>query len=90
MDDPADGPLSRAPDSDVTVTVADDHVARTGAVADRLRAAGMTVDQVLVAVGIITGSVPAARRPEIEALPGVAAVEEETTFRLPPPDADVQ
>lgn len=86
-----DGPSS--PDSrggKVTVTVADDHVAQTGAVAEQLRAAGMNVEQVLDAVGMITGRVPAEQRATIRALPGVAAVEEETTFQLAPPDSEVQ
>ena len=77
-------------DQRVTVTVADDHVSLIHDLADRLRAAGMQVEQVLDAAGVITGSVPAARRSSIEALPGVAAVEDETSFQIAPPDADVQ
>ena len=74
----------------ITVTIADDHLAQTDEVADRLRAAGVTVDQVLGTVGIITGSVAASERPSIESIPGVAAVEEETSFQIAPPDADIQ
>jgi hypothetical protein len=77
-------------DQPITVTVADDHASRIHDVADRLRAAGMRVDQVLGAAGVITGSVPGPRRPAIEALPGVAAVEDERSFQIAPPDADVQ
>lgn len=77
-------------DAKVTVTVADEHLDRTGAVVEQLRAAGMNVEQVLDAIGMVTGSIPAEQRPSIEALPGVAAVEEETTFQLPPPDSEVQ
>jgi hypothetical protein len=74
----------------VTVTVADSHVAGMEDLVERLRQAGMEVDAVLAAIGIVTGSVPATRMPAIRALPGVAAVEEQTTFQIPPPDADVQ
>jgi len=50
----------------------------------------MHVDEVLDAMGIITGSVPADRRAALERLPGVAAVEAEQTFQIAPPDADIQ
>lgn len=74
----------------ITVTVGDDHVADVNGVAERLKGAGMNVDQVLDAMGIITGSVPAGRRAAIERLPGVAAVEAEHTFQIAPPDAEIQ
>lgn len=74
----------------ITVTIDDDHLARADQVADQLRAAGMAVEQVLGTVGIITGSVDPAQRASLEAVPGVAAVEDETTFQIPPPDADIQ
>jgi hypothetical protein len=74
----------------VTVTVHDDQLPNIDEVADRLRDAGMQVDQILHPVGMITGSVPTARRAVIETVPGVAAVEDETSFQLPPPDAEIQ
>jgi hypothetical protein len=72
------------------VTVHDDQLPRIDELADRLRDAGMRVDQVLHPVGVITGSVPSAQRVVIETVPGVAAVEDETSFQLPPPDAEIQ
>lgn len=74
----------------VTVTVDDAHLGDVEALAERLRAEGLEVDQVLGDVGIITGSVPADRRSSIGALEGVASVEEETTFQLPSPEAGIQ
>jgi hypothetical protein len=74
----------------VTVTVADSHVAGIDELADRLRHAGMDVDGVLGAIGIITGSVPIERLSSIEALAGVAAVEKEMTLGVAPPDVDVR
>ncbi len=90
MANSADNPTVTPSEGKLTVTVADDHLAQTPAVAEQLRAAGMRVDQVLDAVGVITGWVSAEHRPSIEAVPGVAAVEEETTFQLAPPDSEVQ
>ena len=72
------------------MTVDDDHVGDVNGVAEQLKGAGMNVDQVLDAMGIITGSVPADRRGALEQMPGVAAVEAEQTFQIAPPDADIQ
>lgn len=72
------------------MTVGDDHVGDIDGVAEELKAAGMSVDQVLDAVGIVTGSVPSERRDALERLPGVAAVEAAHAFQIAPPDAEVQ
>jgi hypothetical protein len=74
----------------VTVTVAGSHAGALEDVAEALRAAGLEVEQVLGALGVITGSAEESALASIEALPGVASVEEQTTFQLAPPDADVQ
>lgn len=75
---------------DVTVTVADSHVAAVQELAQRLARTGMQVDQVLAAAGVITGSVQDDQLEAIAALDGVAAVAGQVPFQLPPPDADVQ
>ncbi|MDP1848019.1 MAG: hypothetical protein Q8K79_09520 [Solirubrobacteraceae bacterium] len=59
-------------------------------VAEQLRAAGMTVDRVLGAVGIVTGSVDSERRASLAAVPGVVAVELDRPVGLAPPDAEIQ
>jgi hypothetical protein len=59
-------------------------------VAEQLRAAGMTVEQVLAAVGIITGSVDAERRASLAAVVGVVAVELDRPVQLAPPEAEIQ
>jgi hypothetical protein len=74
----------------VTVTVADSHLAQIEEIADRLRAAGMQVEQVLATIGVITGTVPAAQLSALHAVEGVAAIEQQTRFQIPPPDAEVQ
>jgi hypothetical protein len=74
----------------INVTAQDDQVPRIDELADRLRAAGMRVEQVLRPVGVITGSITSAELTSIKSMPGVAAVEEQTSFHLPPPDAGIQ
>jgi hypothetical protein len=51
---------------------------RAADVAERLRAAGMEVTEVLLAIGVVTGSAPASR------------VEPARRIDLPPPDSPVQ
>lgn len=75
----------------VSVSVDDEHVARIEEVADRCRAAGMHVQQVLAPIGVITGSIDTGDlRTALGAVLGVAAVEPQRTFRLPPPGSPVQ
>lgn len=65
----------------VTISVDDAHVARIQEVAERLRAAGMDVQQVLAPLGVITGSIGTGDlRAALGALDGVAAVEPRRTF----------
>ena len=74
----------------VTVTVADSHLGQIEEVAGRLRAAGMEVEQVLAAIGVITGTVPAAKLSAVADVVGVAGIEDQTKFQIAPPDAEVQ
>jgi hypothetical protein len=74
----------------IIVTATDDQLADIDDLADRLKAAGMNVDQLLRPAGVITGSVAPSQRAAIGQVTGVAAVESETSFQLAPPDADVQ
>jgi hypothetical protein len=67
-------------DDRITVTVRDDQLAHIDELAERLGAAGMQIDQVLHLLGVITGSVPHSQRDALAAVPGVVAVEDETTF----------
>jgi hypothetical protein len=74
----------------VTVTVGDEHRERLEGVVERLRAAGLEVEQVLGTLGIVTGSAPAEALDALRGVEGVASVDQQLTHRLPPPDAPVQ
>jgi hypothetical protein len=69
----------------VAVTVDDAHLDGIDDLSERLRAAGMEVEQVLGPIGVITGSAPPGWE-SLADLDGVAAVEPQRTMRLPPPD----
>jgi hypothetical protein len=75
----------------VTVSVDDAHLGGITSVAQALQEQGMHVEQVLGAVGVITGSVAQERRRLLESVPGVASVlDEQLSYQLPSPGADVQ
>jgi len=76
--------------AEVSVSIDDAHLPVITSVAQALQARGMQVEQVLDAMGIITGSVADDRRPLLEAVPGVAAVVDGLAHQLSPPNAEVQ
>jgi len=74
----------------VTVTVDDTHLRSIGTVARSLEQTGMRVDKVMAAVGVITGSVDSGTESTLTGVPGVASVDRDNTYQLPPPDAEIQ
>jgi hypothetical protein len=74
----------------VTVTVRDEYVDRLDDVVGNLRERGMTVDQVLGSLGIVTGSAPADALGALQGVEGVASVDEQLTHQIAPPDAEIQ
>jgi len=74
----------------VVVSVADEHLNDLSTVLTAMQQAGLVVNDVQEALGTVTGSIDANAIGRLETVPGVAAVERERGFQLPPPDADVQ
>ncbi|WP_026531511.1 hypothetical protein [Arthrobacter sp. H41] len=74
----------------LTVTVKETHRSAIDDVAGQLRSCGMNIDRVLGVLGMITGSAPENCRSALEAVEGVAAVDEELPYQLPPPGSDIQ
>jgi hypothetical protein len=60
------------------------------ATVESLRAAGMTVTDVLREIGIVSGTVASADRDSLDGVQGVSAVETDQSFEIAPPDSDVQ
>jgi hypothetical protein len=73
----------------VVVTVDDEHMSKVHDVAGRLRTSGMSVDNVMEATGMISGAA-SVETSAIKKIKGVASVEDEPSFQLPPPDSAVQ
>lgn len=74
----------------VSVSVDDAHVERIDEVVEALRARGLQDEQVLATLGVVTGEVADDRRQQLAAVDGVDSVDDEASYRLPPPDAPVQ
>ena len=91
-DDPGPDPEPppAAPTEQLTVAVDDEHLGSISEVAAQLEGQGMLVDQVLESAGVILGSARATDLGALAAVEGVASVEGETPYQLPPPDAPVQ
>ncbi len=75
----------------VTVSVADDATDRFGRVVERLREAGLNVEQELEGINVVTGTVDAERIESLGEVEDVSHVEEaREDIRIPPPDSDIQ
>lgn len=61
---------------------------RIAEIAHALREAGFHVTQQLDAIGVIVGSADDDTVDRVRGLPGVAAIEEEQSYQLPPSDDD--
>ena len=74
----------------VSVTVGDAARDHLDAVVQSLRACGMDVEHVLSTVGVVTGSVPSHALGALRGVEGVASVDEQLGYQLPPPDSPIQ
>ena len=75
--------------TNLVITVDDAHLPEIKQVADQLRSRGMEVESVLESAGIITGSC-STDVPAFHEVAGVASVEPQQDYQLPPPDSPVQ
>ncbi len=92
---PADPPGPTASPLDaaqhVIVSVDDQHLAHMDTVVAGLQGVGMVIEDVMTGIGMISGSVPNEEGTQtVVHVVGVASVQRQLTYRLPPPEADVQ
>lgn len=74
----------------ITVAVADNHLANILEVAHHLQEAGLNVEHIMDAVGVITGSCETCEVEKMSQVDGVESVEAQDHYRLAPPDAPIQ
>ena len=75
---------------DVNVSVDEDHLDHFDDVVRAIEKAGMKVQRRLALTGVVSGSIDTARLPDLEQVPGVAAVERSRVVRIPPPESELQ
>jgi hypothetical protein len=76
-------------DDKVNVVIDDSYRERFDEVVDRARAVGLRIDQLLRESGVVTGSISPGQRRDLEQIQGVAAVETQQHFQIPPPNSDI-
>ena len=74
----------------LSVVIANDYIDRFPEVVRYLRQAGMQIDAELETIGVVTGSIDSIKLADLEQVKGVAAVERQQEYHLPPPDNDLQ
>ena len=74
----------------VTISVDDAHLEQIDQVAEQLKTAGLSVDQTMSTLGIVTGSVDSEKMSSLSEVAGVDSVEVDKTITLPPPGSDIQ
>jgi hypothetical protein len=75
---------------EVTVSVDDAHVADVHEVAERLREAGLSIDELSEELGVISGTIDESKADALREIDGVASVERSRDYQLPRPDSEVQ
>jgi len=74
----------------VTIAIADNHLDHILEVAQHLREAGLKVEHIMDAVGVITGSCQTCELEKVAQVDGVASVEAEEQYQLAPPNSPIQ
>ena len=72
------------------VSVADDALADFAAVVRDCERAGLAVEETMDTIGVITGTIDAARLDGLKQVRGVRDVEDASTTTIAPPESDVQ
>jgi len=74
----------------VNVSVDQSQLDRFAEIVERVRRAGLKVDQQLDTIGVVTGSIDSRKVARLRKVEGVAAVEADLTIQLPHPDSPIQ
>jgi hypothetical protein len=74
----------------LTVSVDDAHLDRFSEVVERVKKAGLKVDQKMANLGMVTGSIDSEKVGLLRKVKGVAEIEEQRDIQIPPPESPVQ
>lgn len=76
-------------DINLLITVDNNYTNRISEVVKRLEDIGMMIERTMEEVGIIAGSIDAAKIETISEIEGVKSVEESMPSQIPPPESDL-
>jgi hypothetical protein len=73
-----------------SVSVDEQYLDKLPNVVKRVKKVGFHVEQTLASIGVITGTVDSEKIDSVRKVKGVASVEQEKQFQLPPPSSPTQ
>jgi hypothetical protein len=74
----------------ISVSVDDAHLLEIEKVSQELQSSGVTVEQTLSSIGVISGFIESALINNLYQIKGVKQVEQQGTYQLAPPDTGIQ
>ncbi len=74
----------------ISVSVDDAHLSQIEQISRQLESSGMNVEQTLSSLGIISGSIQSEKLNSLYQVEGIKNVEPEQSYRLAPPNSDIQ
>lgn len=74
----------------ICVSIDDAHLPQIQQVSEKLQASGMTVEQTLSSLGVIIGSIESDQVKNLAPIEGVQNVELQQSYKISPPNSDVQ
>lgn len=74
----------------ISISVDDTHLSQIEQVSRQLQSSGMSVEQTLSSIGVISGSISNDRLDGLKKIEGVKNIEPQENYQLAPPDSDVQ
>lgn len=75
---------------DVSVAIDDANLAEFDAVLKRAKRAGLKAKRALPEIGVVTGTIDDEKLSALRKIKGIASVETNREFQLPPPESDTQ
>ncbi|MDJ0746136.1 MAG: hypothetical protein QNJ32_22615 [Xenococcaceae cyanobacterium MO_167.B27] len=74
----------------ICVSIDDAHLPQIQQISEQLQSSGMSVEETLSSIGVITGSIESEQVNNLYQIEGVQNVESQQTYQIAPPDSDVQ
>lgn len=74
----------------ISVSIKDENLSEIEKISQNLQSHGLNVEQTLLSIGMITGSIETHLVDSLYQIQGVKQVERQESYQLPLPDSDIQ